>query len=109
MVKQSKKNICILIVWSIIYVMICSALVYLIRPHGGFSHKTSILVFSISISSMLICVILLFGYMKFDGSNNTWWSRLLYDIFPYSDKEKRGTISYKSLDHHVLFDPSNFM
>ena len=92
MFKQSNKNICVLIVWSLFYVMICGSLIHLMCTDELFSHRTHILFFSMGILSILIWFTLLFGFMRFDGTKSTWWSSLLYDLFPYQDKEKRGTL-----------------
>ena len=74
-----------------------------------FSHRTHILFFLVGLLSILIWFILLFGFMRFNGAKNTWWSRLLYALFPYSDKEKRGTLFRDVIFPSFLWSLSFFL
>ena len=90
--KQNNTNIGLLIAWSSLYVTICSAIMYLLCTFGTSTQRFQIIIVSIGILSILLWFVLLVGFSKFDGSNDTWWSKLVYDFYPYTDRKKRGSL-----------------
>lgn len=93
MVKQRNKRIGVLVIWSFIYVTICSTLLFFfVYKDNDPDHRTHIIITSIVLLSVFAWFVLMFGFLKFDGSNNTWWSKIMYELFPYKDKKKRGTM-----------------
>lgn len=90
MEKQNKYNKGTLIIWASLYVLILSALIYLIYYIFDLTQRSKIILNLIGTLSMLLWVVLLVGFTKFDGTNNTRWSKLLYDMYPYPSRKKEG-------------------
>ena len=92
MAKLSNKNKSILTAWSSLYVVVCCVIMYSICTFCDLTQRSQVIFVSIGILSILIWFVLLVGFTKYDGSNNTWWSKLLYDLYPYPDRKKTGNM-----------------
>lgn len=88
MVKKNNR-IGVLIAWSFFYAMMCSAFTYLLCKYGGIEHKHQIIIISDISLSILIWFVLLWGFTKYDGSNNKWWSKFLCHLYPYPEIKRR--------------------
>lgn len=92
MAKHNKKNKGILIIWSLVYIIVCSALMLLLCTMLSHTQRTKIIFISTGLLSIMIWFVLLAGFTKFDEKNNTWWSKILYDLYPYSNRKKVGRL-----------------
>lgn len=82
-----------LIVWSTLYVVLCVIFIGFIDLDFDFNHRVFPNLYGLfGMLSILLWFVLIHGFSQFNGSTEKWWSKLLYDLFPYPDRKLHGSV-----------------
>lgn len=92
-----------LIVWSILYVELCLIFIGFIDLDLDFNHRIFPNLYgSFGLLSIPLWIALIVGFSKFNGSSEKWWSKLLFELFPYPDKKPHGSV-YRDIIFPTLY------
>lgn len=92
-----------LIVWSTLYVVSCVILLGFIDLDLDFNRRIFPNLYgSFGVLSIPLWFALILGFSKFNGTSEKWWSKLLYELFPYPDRKPHGS-AFRDIVFPTLF------
>lgn len=92
-----------LIIWSTLYVALCVIFIGFIDIDFDFNRRIFPNLYgSFGLLSIPLWFVLIWGFSKFNGTSEKWWSKLLYELFPYPDRKPHGSV-FRDIVFPTLF------
>lgn len=87
-------NVKLLLVYSILYVSFCIAIIVFIGIDFDFRHRLFQNLYGLfGFISIITWFLLLFAFLQYDGTKNNGWNKLCYELYLFKDKKTNGRLS----------------
>lgn len=101
-------NVKLLLVYSILYVGFCIAIIVFIGIDFDFRHRLFQNLYGLfGFISIITWFLLLFAFLQYDGTKNNGWNKLCYELYLFKDKKQmedcQGTSSFQRCFGVFLF------